>query len=113
MPSDKSRRVCPEGLCVLFLLQGCSLAPQIVRHKDPLSVEEHNRLAAVYETQGQDENAAQQYQESLRQEKKNVEALMGLGNAAYQKKDWKEAEKFYGRVLKIVPHHPGASNNLA
>src|SRR6266446_6054879 len=38
---------------------------------------------------------------------------MGLGNVAYQKKDWKEAEKFYARVLKIVPHHPGASNNLA
>ncbi len=113
MPSGKPLRTRAQGLCVLFLLHGCALAPQVVRHTDPLSAEEHNQLAAVYEAQGQKEDAALQYKESLRQEKKNVEALMGLGNLAFQKGDWKEAENLYSRVLKIVPHHPGASNNLA
>ena len=113
MPSSIPLRRRPPWLCVLFLCHGCALAPQMVRHKDPLTAEEHNRLAAAYEAQGQTANAGHQYKESLRQEKKNVEALMGLGNAAFGKGNWKEAEKLYARVLKIVPHHPGASNNLA
>ncbi len=94
-------------------LQGCSALPQLVRHSDPLSAEEHVRLGASYEVQGLQENALEQYQAALHLQKNNIPALVAWGNLAFEKGDWKTAETCYRRILRLDPTHAGANNNMA
>jgi tetratricopeptide (TPR) repeat protein len=105
------------GLVLLIVtvtvLQGCSVLPQLVRHSDPLTAEEHVRLGASYEAQGLKENAIQQYQAALHLQKNNIPALVAWGNLAFEKGDWKNAEACYRHILRLDPTHVGANNNLA
>jgi Tfp pilus assembly protein PilF len=102
------------GLIVIInLLQGCSAMPQLVRHRDPLSAEEHLRLGASYESQGFMGDAAQQYQAALHLQKNNMPALVARGNLASETGDWKTAEACYRRILHLDPTNAGADNNLA
>jgi len=80
---------------------------------DPLTADEHMRLGASYEDQGLREAATKEYAAALRREKDSLPALMALGNVAFQRGDLIEAEIYYRKVLKLVPDHAGANNNLA
>ena len=106
-------RVRKSLLVLAVLFQGCSALPQLVRHRDPLSAEEHLRLGASYEAQGLTDSAARQYQAALHLQKNNIPALIARGNLAFEKADWKNAEACYRRVLRLDPAHVGANNNLA
>ena len=100
-------------LPIVTVLQGCSVFPQMVRHNDPLSAEEHVQLGTSYEAQGLKENAVEQYKAALYLQKNNIPALLAWGNLAFEKGDWKNAETCYRRILHLDPTHAGANNNLA
>ena len=108
----------PKGFSWGFILmwgvlQGCSAFPQLVRHTDPLTSDEHLRLGAAYEAQGLTEDAAKQYEAAWQLQKNNGPALIALGNLAFKSGDLKTAESRYRQVLQLDPHHAGANNNLA
>jgi tetratricopeptide (TPR) repeat protein len=83
------------------------------RAEDPLSADEHMRLGSSYEDQSLRSAATKEYAAALRKEKDYLPALMALGNVAFQDGDLIESEIYYRRVLKLVPDHAGANNNLA
>jgi tetratricopeptide (TPR) repeat protein len=94
-----------------LLLSGCGTLPG--RYKDPLSADEHMRLGASYEDQGERVSAGREYASALRKQAGHLPALMALGNLAFQGGDLIEAEIYYRKVLALVPDHAGANNNLA
>ncbi len=98
---------------LMTVLPACSTFPQLVRHSDPLTPEQHLQLGAAYETQGLKENAGQQYASALHGDKKNIPALIAIGNLAFERGELKKAEACYRRVLRLDPNHAGANNNLA
>ncbi len=100
-------------IVTVTVLQGCSALPQLVRHSDPLSAEEHVRLGTPYEAQGLKEEAVQQYKTALHLQKNNIPALAAWGNLAFEKGDWKKAEACYRRILRLDPDQAGANPNLA
>jgi tetratricopeptide (TPR) repeat protein len=95
------------------VLQGCSTLPSLVRHRDPLTANDHLRLGESYETQGLQEAALQQYQAAFKLQKNNIPALVAWGNLAFLRGDWKTAAQCYRRILRLEPTHAGANNNLA
>jgi Flp pilus assembly protein TadD len=81
--------------------------------EDPLGVDEHMRLGMSYEDQDLRSAASKEYAAALRQRRDYLPALMALGNLAFQGGDLIEAEIFYRKVIRLVPSHAGANNNLA
>src|SRR5579885_3007376 len=98
------------ALMLASLLSGCAT---MGRSDDPLTADEHMRLGASYEDQGLREQATKEYAAALREQKDCLPAMMALGNAAFEGGDLIEAEIYYRKVLKLVPDHAGAPNNLA
>jgi tetratricopeptide (TPR) repeat protein len=99
------------GLAVLLPLTGCAALGG--RAPDPLSADEHMRLGASYEDQGERVSAGREYASALRRQSDHLPALMALGNLAFQGGDLIEAEIYYRKVLHLVPDHAGGNNNLA
>jgi Tfp pilus assembly protein PilF len=97
----------------VLLTAGCTswLSPQSMR--DPLTVDEHLQLGAVYQHQGQWEPASREYHSALQQQPEHGPALMALGNLAFEQSHWAEAADAFQRVLDREPHHAAAANNLA
>jgi Tfp pilus assembly protein PilF len=98
-------------LLTLFVLSGCSL-PRIIILNDPLSVEEHNNLGGIYESQEKFDLAAQQYREALKKDKKSVPALLLLGDLSFRTKNYAEAESAYKKAIKLEPKNGDTYNNL-
>lgn len=98
-------------VCSAMVLSACAGLGN--RVADPLSADEHMRLGSSYEDQALSAAAAKEYAAALRREKNYLPALMALGNVAFQNGDMIEAEIYYRKVLKLVPGHAGANNNLA
>jgi len=53
------------------------------------------------------------YEELLQRDEKNPKFYLVLGEIAFEKKKYREAELAYRKVLKIQPDNPEALNNLA
>lgn len=98
-------------LLALLILGGCSL-PRIIVLNDPLSVEEHNNLGRIYETQEKYELAAQQYREALNKDKKSVPALLLLGDLSFRTRNYADAESAYKKAIKLEPGNGDIYNNL-
>ncbi len=94
-------------------VSGCASLPRALLSTDPLSPHEHVTLAASYLNEKRDDLAEREYRAALTKDKKYWPAILGLGNVEFGKGEWKKAEKYYRRALKLSPGHPGASNNLA
>lgn len=94
-------------------LQGCGSLRQVVRHKDPLSPDQHVQLGSLYSAQGLKESARREFDAALRLDKKHLAALVARGNLAFVGNDLKEAGGYYRRALDVDPDHPLANNNLA
>ncbi len=115
--NDRNRHMVPASfralsiLAALLLLGACSL-PRVIILNDPLSVEEHIKLGRIYETQGQNDLALQQYQEALRKEPKSVESLLLLGDLSYRTKKYPDAEAAYKKAIKLQPGNGDIYNNL-
>jgi tetratricopeptide (TPR) repeat protein len=93
----------------LLLATGCSF-PRVIILKDPLTPEEHLNLGVTYEQQGDFDNAIKEYSLAA---KKLPGAFLYLGNAHFQKKEWKKAEEYYRLAIEKEPANADAHNNLA
>jgi tetratricopeptide (TPR) repeat protein len=97
------------ALCSLLFAAGCSF-PRVIILKDPLTPEEHLNLGVTYDQQGDFDNAIKEYNLAA----KNLpRAFLYLGNAHFQKKDWKRAENYYRLAIEKEPDNADAHNNLA
>jgi len=97
------------ALCSMLFAAACSF-PRVIVLRDPLTPEEHLNLGVTYEQQGDFENAIKQYNLAA----KNLpRAHLYLGNAHFQRKEWKEAEGFYRKAIEADPGNADAHNNLA
>jgi len=94
-------------------LAGCAPLPKVFLERDPLSADEHARLGAAYEAQGEKKDADAQYLRAVAMDRRHEGAWMALGNRAFEDGDLDKARRCYRRVLKLSPRHAGASNNLA
>ena len=80
--------------------QGCSALPQLVRHSDPLTAEEHVQLGNSYEEQGLHDRAIEQFQEALHLQKNNAVALNNLAMVYLAAgKDLSKAERWAQMAL--------------
>ncbi len=93
----------------LLFTTGCSF-PRVIILKDPLTPEEHLSLGVTYEQQGDFDNAIKEYNLAA---KKLPGAFLYLGNAHFQKKEWKKAEEYYRLAIEKQPDNADAHNNLA
>jgi tetratricopeptide (TPR) repeat protein len=112
MITIRARLACSAALLAAASLSSCA-SLGIKGPPDPLSADEHMRLGASYEQQGLRSSASREYGAALRKQKDFLPALMALGNVAFQNGDLIEAEIYYRKVLRRVPGHAGANNNLA
>ncbi|MBI3547529.1 MAG: tetratricopeptide repeat protein [Elusimicrobia bacterium] len=94
-------------------LSACVGLPRVVRYRDPLGAEEHVRLGQTYEEEGRREESADQFRAALKRDASNIGALVGLGNAALDRGDLKDAQAYFERVLAAKPRQAAACNNLA
>lgn len=101
------------GLALAAALAGCGTLPKVFADRDPLTADEHARLGAAYEAQGALADADARYERAVALDRRHHGAWMALGNRAYAEGDFSKAARRYRLVLKLVPRHPGASNNLA
>jgi len=85
-----------------FILWGCA-GHQIIITKDPLKVQEHIKLAQVYETKGEIEPAAEEYKKALEEDKTNPMAYFGLGNISFKKGKHTDAEDYYKKAIENTP----------
>jgi tetratricopeptide (TPR) repeat protein len=99
-------------LFILFALcffSGCSI-PHINVYKDPLTPEEHFKLAVAYEQEGEYEGAIREYKAAS---KDIAEAYYYLGNIYFTQGEYKTAEKNYKIAIRKLPNNPRPYNNLA
>lgn len=99
----------PFALSLLLFAAACSF-PRVIILKDPLTPEEHLNLGVTYEQQGDFDNAIKEYHLAA---KKLPGAFVNLGNAHFQKKEWKKAEDYYRLAIEKEPDNADAHNNLA
>jgi tetratricopeptide (TPR) repeat protein len=95
------------GLC------GCAGMKKSFAPADPLSAEDHFRLAAAFESHGLPDDALKHYQRAAKLDPDNAEICVALGNLKFRRGDYSAAEDDYRRALDRSPYHAGAQNNLA
>ena len=89
-------------------LGGCAM-PHVTVHDDPLSSEEHLTLGVAYENKGQLDLAEEQYRKAT----DLPESWLFLGNLAFLREQWDDAETLYERAVRKMPENPAPRNNLA
>jgi tetratricopeptide (TPR) repeat protein len=94
-------------------LSACTTVPRVRVLHDPLTPAEHVTLGLAYESEGRSDLAVREYNEALRQQHAYMPALIGLGNLAFDRGAFKEAEAYYRQALGTAPDDAGANNNLA
>jgi Peptidase_C39 like family/Tetratricopeptide repeat len=99
-------------------LDETSSQPEKVSNATPiylpgLTADDLYLLGSAYENEGHVKQAAENYQTAIERDGKHIPSLLALGNQAFDRKEYKQAKKYYHRVIKIDPHHGGANNNLA
>jgi Flp pilus assembly protein TadD len=103
-------RVVLLGSVLVAALAGCA---HLVVLNDPLTASEHNDLGVVYESSGQFDLAAREYQKALRLAPHDARARVNLGNVEAARGRWDSAEKHYRRALQDSTTDYDAMNNLA
>ncbi len=108
-----------EMLTLLFVivmgmpLSACSNLRQVRVLHGPLTPAEHVTLGLSYQIEGRPELATREYDRALRQQHGFVPALLGLGNLAFGRGAFSEAEAYFLQALAVAPEDPSANNNLA
>jgi tetratricopeptide (TPR) repeat protein len=96
-------------LLALCFFSGCSI-PHFNVYKDPLTPEEHFKLAVAYEQEGEYEGAIREYKAASDD---IAEAYYYLGNIYFTRGEYESAEKNYKIAIKKLPNNPRPYNNLA
>ena len=96
-------------ILALCFFSGCSI-PHINVYKDPLTPEEHFKLAVAYEQEGEYEGAIREYKAASED---IPEAYYYLGNIYFTRGEYKSAEKNYKIAIRKLPNNPRAYNNQA
>lgn len=92
-------------------LLGCVRLP-VTDDPNVLSYEEHYKLAAIYESRGENEPAIREYENAIRVYDKNPGAYFGAGNIYLRMKKYKDAEKDYLKAIELDPSNGAYYNNL-
>ena len=96
------------GFCLLLTaLAGCG---RIVVLDDPLSPEEHLKLALAYEKKGETDAASREFEKAARD---IPLAHLYWGNMLFTLKDYEQAESRYRQAMRLLPDNPEPYNNLA
>ncbi len=95
----------------LIFISSCSL-PRVIILNDPLSVEEHNKLGGIYESQQKYDLAAEQYRAALKKDPKSTTSLLLLGDLSFRMKNYSDAESAYKKAIKLQPENGDIYNNL-
>lgn len=90
-------------------LAACSI-PRVAVLGDPLTAQEHLQLGLAYESEGKLELAQEHYEDAADE---LAEAHYYLGNLAFAREDWREAERRYEKAARGLPEDPRPRNNLA
>lgn len=108
MAARLARAAMLGAVFLAFFLSGCSWLPKVHLISDPLTKEEHLRLAMTYEKDGELEIAQREYRAAFPMGL----AYLGLGNVLYQEGEVDDALNFYRRAWQ-AEKIPAAANNLA
>src|SRR5947208_682463 len=86
-----------DGILLLafFLFSGCTTMRTLAPPVDTLTAKEHLTLAQAYLAKGEKPLAIRQYHAALDQDSQSVQAWLGLGNLAFEDKDYKNAEAYF------------------
>ena len=83
------------------------------RNQDPRNATQvTKRLAVLYDTVGEFEQARKEYERALKQSPSDADVLTDLGYSCYCRGLWPEAEKHLRQALVANPRHPRAAVNL-
>ena len=107
-----NRKLTSAAAILLFLLPACSLPRVVVLH-DPLSAEEHLRLAGIYDAQEKPELAREQYEAAVNSDPRHARAWSLLGDFSFRTRDYKTAQKAYEKAISLEPAKGDLYNNLA
>jgi len=94
-------------------LCACASVKKNFAPADPLTADDHFRLAAAFEAHGLPNDALKHYQRAAKLNPSNAEVWVALGNLKFRQGDYAAAEDEYQRALDRSPYHAGAQNNLA
>ncbi len=79
---------------------------KMIFEKKPTFPNAHLQLGRIYEMQGNLDAAILEYMEEAKIDKNNVTAFEILGRALYLKKDWRNLEVVYRRLILLQPNNP-------
>jgi Tfp pilus assembly protein PilF len=99
-------------LLVLFIFILTFSCARVVVLEDPLSAEEHINLGYIYEKQGKEELAKEEYLKAIKKDRRSWKAYFNLGNLYATRGEWNRAEEYYLKALEIQ-RDPDVLNNLA
>jgi len=102
-------------LFITLTAPGCASLPKIRILHDPLTAQEHLTLGVSYESQEKLDLAISEYEAAFKKGSKETEvtALVYLGNAHAQRRDFRQAAKYYRKALAKDTQNVQALNNLA
>ena len=101
------------SLILLLSVSSCGPIPRIIVLHDPLTMDEHISLGLSYEQKGENDLAVQEYIKAMKMSDDDFRPFFYAGNVYYKKKEYKLAEKYYNKALKIAPDNGDVHNNLA
>lgn len=99
-------------MLLLLALPACSL-PRIVILHDPLSADEHLRLASIYDKEENHDLAGEHYRTAIKKGSRHVQAWMLLGDFCFRRKEFTAAKDAYEKAISLDPRNGDAYNNLA
>jgi len=101
------------AIILIFSVSSCVTIPRLIVMHDPLTMNEHITLGLSYEQKGEDDLAVKEYDKAIRMSKDDFRPFLYAGNVYYKKKDYKLAERYYNKALKVAPDNGDVHNNLA
>ncbi len=116
MTSGSDAKIILAATLLCLALAGCPATDVVIRPvipTDPLTTEEHARLGAIYEREGNAGRATQEYAAALKTDPANLVALIGMGNVLANEGKYKLAVGYYKRALAIEPDNMALANNMA
>jgi Tfp pilus assembly protein PilF len=105
--ATERRKVRVEFISLLLKQNQTSLAKSellILQSRTPDSAPAHVEVAKLFLEVGDPQNALKEYQEALRLDSHNVEALSGAGAMSFQTADYSKAQQYLRAALGGDPH---------